>query len=203
MGSHNFSSICNNCKVLPEFQVLKEMRASGLIWTFCQSKHIIGNQILRQGSKWLRSRTTWNYKRTRTIPIQPSLGSMTYNHTHKSPPSPSRYTWRQKKNRDQKMFRKRARKKAQFTICISDHKTFWSRPDPPNMVPPAEEASQLSMMGIYYSIIARQDAPKFSFPLLGKLQGLGWAVPLAWVSGNMEPSSQKLHVMWVITATKM
>lgn len=41
--------------------------------------------------------------------------------------------------------------KAQFITWVSDHETFSSLPDPPNMVPPTKEASQLSRVGIYYS----------------------------------------------------
>lgn len=56
------SHLCNHCKVIPESQVLKEMRASDLIGTFCQSERIIGDQTLRQGGKRLRSRTIKLYK---------------------------------------------------------------------------------------------------------------------------------------------
>lgn len=211
---------------------------------------------------------------------------MIHNHTPQSPSSPSRYTGRQEKSRGQKMFRKWTRRKAQFTTWVPDHETYSSRPDPSNVVPPAEVASQLSMVGTHYSwiypvlprgpisghshsflrssayywldgaapalkyleratesiqcftvhisvcslplfygwqdqfwlvsykhkwwaisrpehYIAGQDAPTFSFPLLGKPQGFQWASPSAWVSRNMEPSSQKLHAMWVVTATKI
>lgn len=41
--------------------------------------------------------------------------------------------------------------KAQFITWVSDHEKFSSRPDPRNAVPPTKEASQLSMVGIYYS----------------------------------------------------